>query len=206
MFSTFSGCGAFIKMLFKVFLSPRQHLCSLAGHHSWPDTCPPVLRTQVDMCPSSFNRSTAKRLCCCYFMLLARLILIFIMIDLVVWGVPGFDMDSFEHEVHAPDRHLLACSKVDQSDAIFVCSLMQDVPLAGRSVRCFTPDFCVRIPHHQRSLQLFVKLILASSFESFVCAWYAFGDYISSPQETLCQIHVWLSACWYTLSTLIFIR
>jgi hypothetical protein len=52
-------------------------------------------------------------------------------IDLVegvsIWGVPGLQVDSFVHEVLTFDRHLPACGKVDQSDAIINCTLMQAV-------------------------------------------------------------------------------
>jgi hypothetical protein len=44
-----------------------------------------------------------------------------------IWGVPGLGVDSFVHEVRTFDRHLPACGKVDQSDAIFICYLMQAV-------------------------------------------------------------------------------
>jgi hypothetical protein len=51
-------------------------------------------------------------------------------IDLVeglsIWGVPGLEVDSFVHEeVRTFDRHVPACRKVDQSEAIFICTLMQ---------------------------------------------------------------------------------
>jgi hypothetical protein len=50
-------------------------------------------------------------------------------IDLVesvsIWGVPGLEMDSLVHEVRTFDRHLPACGKVDQSEAIFIFTLMQ---------------------------------------------------------------------------------
>jgi hypothetical protein len=52
-------------------------------------------------------------------------------IDLVegvsIWGVPGLEEDSFVHEVRTFDRHLPACGKIDQSEAIFICTLMQAV-------------------------------------------------------------------------------
>jgi hypothetical protein len=52
-------------------------------------------------------------------------------IDLVegesIWEVPGLEVDSFVHEVRTFDRHLPACGKVDQSEAIFICTLMQAV-------------------------------------------------------------------------------
>jgi hypothetical protein len=41
-----------------------------------------------------------------------------------IWGVPGLVEVSFVNKVHAFDRHLRACGKVDQSEAIFICTLM----------------------------------------------------------------------------------
>jgi hypothetical protein len=50
-------------------------------------------------------------------------------IDLVegmsIWGVPDLEVDSFVHQVRTFDRHFPACSKVDHSEAIFICTLMQ---------------------------------------------------------------------------------
>jgi hypothetical protein len=52
-------------------------------------------------------------------------------IDLVegvsISGVPGLEVNSFGHEVRTFDRHLPACGKIDQSEAIFICTLMQAV-------------------------------------------------------------------------------
>jgi hypothetical protein len=52
-------------------------------------------------------------------------------IDLVegvsIWRVPGLEVDSSVYEVRTFDRHLPACGKVDQSEAIFICILMQAV-------------------------------------------------------------------------------
>jgi hypothetical protein len=49
-------------------------------------------------------------------------------IDLVesvsIWGVPGLEVDSFVHEVCTFDRHLPACGKIDQSEVIFICTLI----------------------------------------------------------------------------------
>jgi hypothetical protein len=63
-------------------------------------------------------------------------------IDLVeglsIWGVPGLEVDSFVHEVRTIDRHLPACGKVDQSEAIFICaclSLADDVRFPGQLLR-----------------------------------------------------------------------
>jgi hypothetical protein len=40
-----------------------------------------------------------------------------------IWGVPGLEVDSFVHEVRTLDRNLPACGKVDQSEAIFICTV-----------------------------------------------------------------------------------
>jgi hypothetical protein len=71
-------------------------------------------------------------------------------IDLVegvsIWGVPGLKVDSFVLEVRTFDRHLPACGKVDQSEAIFIWTLM----LAYRWLMYgFPANFCVRVSHHQ---------------------------------------------------------
>jgi hypothetical protein len=62
-------------------------------------------------------------------------------IDLVagaaVWRVPGFEVDSFVHEIRALDRHLSA-DFADQSEA--VCTIMQAVSPNSRFVYCFPPD------------------------------------------------------------------
>jgi hypothetical protein len=44
-----------------------------------------------------------------------------------IWGVPGLEVDLFVHEVRTFDHHLPACGKVDQSEAIFIGTLMQAV-------------------------------------------------------------------------------
>jgi hypothetical protein len=41
--------------------------------------------------------------------------------------MPGLEVDSFVHEVRTFDRHLPAFGKVDHSEAIFICTLMQAV-------------------------------------------------------------------------------
>jgi hypothetical protein len=71
------------------------------------------------------------------------------LIDLVenasIWGVPGLEVDSFVHEVRTFDPHLPASGKLDQSDAIIICTLMQ-VVLAYRWLMYGFPDnFCVRV-------------------------------------------------------------
>jgi hypothetical protein len=98
-------------------------------------------------------------------------------IDLVesvsIWGVPGLEVDSFLHEVRTFDRLLPACSKVDQSEAIFICTLMQAVLAYCWLMYGFQANFCVPFFHHQLHvmtwagcvcpLQLFIKLILGLS-------------------------------------------
>jgi hypothetical protein len=99
-------------------------------------------------------------------------------IDLVegvsIWGVPGLEVDSFVHEKRTFDRHLPACGKVDQSEAIFICTLMQAVIAYRWLMYGFSANFCVRVFHHQLHvktwagcvcpLQLFIKLSLALLF------------------------------------------
>jgi hypothetical protein len=73
-------------------------------------------------------------------------------IDLVegvsIWGVPGLEVDFFLHEIRTFDRHLPTCGKVDQSEAIFICTLMQAV-LAYRCLQYgFPANFYVRVSHH----------------------------------------------------------
>jgi hypothetical protein len=99
-------------------------------------------------------------------------------IDLVegvsIWGVPGLEVVSFVHEVRNFDRHLPACDKADQSEAIFICTLMQAVLAYRWLMYGFPANFCVRISHYQlhvvtwagceRPLQLFIKLILGLLF------------------------------------------
>jgi hypothetical protein len=48
-----------------------------------------------------------------------------------IWGVPVLEVGSFVHEVRTFDRLLPACGKVDQSEAIFNCTLMQAVLAYG---------------------------------------------------------------------------
>jgi hypothetical protein len=99
-------------------------------------------------------------------------------IDLVkgvpIWGVPGLEVDSFVHEVRTFDRHLPACDKVDQSEAIFICTLMQAVLAYRWLMYGFPVNFCVRVSQYQFHvmtwagcvcpLQLFIKLILGLLF------------------------------------------
>jgi hypothetical protein len=95
-------------------------------------------------------------------------------IDLVegvsIWGVPGLEVDSFVHEVRTFDRHLPACDKMDQSDVIFSCTLMQAVLAYRWLIYGFSAYFCIRVSHHQFHvmtwagcvwpLQLFIHFIL----------------------------------------------
>jgi hypothetical protein len=61
--------------------------------------------------------------------------------------VPGLEVDSFVHQVRTFDRYFPACSKVDRSEAIFICTLMQ-VVLAYRWLKYgFPANFCVRVSH-----------------------------------------------------------
>jgi hypothetical protein len=72
-------------------------------------------------------------------------------IDLVegvfIWGVPGLEVCSFVHEVRTFDRHLPACSKVDQSEAIFICTLVQAVLAYRWLMYDFPANFCFRVSH-----------------------------------------------------------
>jgi hypothetical protein len=43
--------------------------------------------------------------------------------DVCIWGVPGLEVDSFVAKERTFDRHLPACGKVNQSEAIFICTL-----------------------------------------------------------------------------------
>jgi hypothetical protein len=74
-------------------------------------------------------------------------------IDLVesvsIWGVPGLEVDSFMHELRTFDRHLPAYGKVDQSEAIFICTLMQAVLAYRWLIYGFAANFCVRVSYHQ---------------------------------------------------------
>jgi hypothetical protein len=74
-------------------------------------------------------------------------------IDLVegvsISGVPGLEVDSFVHKVRNFDRHLPACGKVAQCEAIFICTLMQAVLAYRWLMYNFPANFCVRVSHHQ---------------------------------------------------------
>jgi hypothetical protein len=99
-------------------------------------------------------------------------------IDLVegvfIWGAPGLEVDSFVHEVRTFDRHLPACGKVDQSEPIFMCTLMQAVLGYRWLMYGFLANFCVRVFHYQFyvmtwagyvcPLRLFIILILGLLF------------------------------------------
>jgi hypothetical protein len=73
-------------------------------------------------------------------------------IDLVegesIGVVSGVKVDSLGHEVRTFDRHLPACGKVDQSEAIFICTLMQTVLAYRWLMYGFPANFCVRVSHH----------------------------------------------------------
>jgi hypothetical protein len=75
-----------------------------------------------------------------------------------IWEVLGLDLDSFVHEVRNFDRHLPACGKVNQSEAIFNCTLMQAVLVYCWLMNGFPGAGCVC------PLQLFIKLILGLLF------------------------------------------
>jgi hypothetical protein len=88
--------------------------------------------------------------------------------------VSGLVVDSFVHEVRTFYRHLPASGKVDQSEAIFICTLMQNVLAYRWLMYGFPANFCVRVCHHQLhvmtwegcvcSLQLFINLMLGLLF------------------------------------------
>jgi hypothetical protein len=94
--------------------------------------------------------------------------------DVPIWGVPGLEVDSYVHEVRTFDRHLPACDKVDQSEVIFICILIQAVLAYRWLMYGFSANFCVRVSHHQFHvmtwagyvcpLQLLIKLILGLLF------------------------------------------
>jgi hypothetical protein len=69
-------------------------------------------------------------------------------IDLVegvsIWGVPGLELGSFVPEIRTFDRHLPACGKVDQSEVIFICTLMQAV----LAYRCLMYSFPANVWLH----------------------------------------------------------
>jgi hypothetical protein len=68
-------------------------------------------------------------------------------IDLVegvsMWKVPGLEVDSYVHEVRTFDCHSTALRQGQQSEATFICTLMQAV-LAYRWLMYGLPaNFCV---------------------------------------------------------------
>jgi hypothetical protein len=73
-------------------------------------------------------------------------------IDLIegvsIWGVSILEVDLFVHKVRSFDRHLSACGKVDQSEAIFICTLMKAVFAYRWLMYGFPDNFCVRDSHH----------------------------------------------------------
>jgi hypothetical protein len=58
-------------------------------------------------------------------------------------------MISFEHEAGIFDRHLPAWGNVDQSEAIFIYTLMQTVLAYLWLMYGFPANFCVHVSHHQ---------------------------------------------------------
>jgi hypothetical protein len=58
------------------------------------------------------------------------------------------------HEVRTFDRHLPACGKVDQSEAIFICTVMQAVLAYHWLMYCFPANFCVHVSHHKDVLTI----------------------------------------------------
>jgi hypothetical protein len=90
-------------------------------------------------------------------------------IDLVegvsISGVPGLEVDSFVHKVRNFDHHLPSYGKVDQSEAIFICTRMQAV-LAYRWLMHGSPEnFCVRISHYQIYVMTWAGCICPLSFK-----------------------------------------
>jgi hypothetical protein len=73
-------------------------------------------------------------------------------IDLVegvaIWGVARLEVDSFVHEGRSFDRHLPACAKVNQSEAIFICTLMHSLLAYRWLINGFPVNFCARVSHH----------------------------------------------------------
>jgi hypothetical protein len=109
-------------------------------------------------------------------------------IDLIegmsIWAVPGLDVDSFVPEVRIFDRHMPACGIVNQSETIFICTLMQAVLAYRWLMYGFPANFCVCVSHHQLHvmtwtgcvcpLQMFIKLILGLLFR--VICWCMYVD------------------------------
>jgi hypothetical protein len=97
-------------------------------------------------------------------------------IDLVkgvsIWRVPSLEVHSFVHVTF--DRHLPVCGRVVQSEAIFICTIMQAMLAYRWLMYGFPANFCVCVCHHQLHvmtwagcvcpLQLFMKLILGLLF------------------------------------------
>jgi hypothetical protein len=89
-------------------------------------------------------------------------------IDLVegvsIWGVPGLvKVDSFLHEVHTFVRRLPVCDKVNQSKAIFICTLMQAVLAYRWLMNGFPANFCVRVSYHQLHVMTWARTYDRSS-------------------------------------------
>jgi hypothetical protein len=109
-----------------------------------------------------------KRLGCCGYVLLARYVLTlnFITTRFDACTAPRHSIYDVR-KVSSVD--LPACGKVDQSEAIFICTLMQAVLAYRWLMYGFPANFYVRVSHHQLHvitwagcvcpLQLFKKLI-----------------------------------------------
>jgi hypothetical protein len=89
-----------------------------------------------------------------------------------IWGVPGLEVDSFVHEVRTFDRNLPACGKVDQSEAIFICTLMQALFAYRWLMNGFPANFCVRVSHHQLHIMtwafFYTLLLIQQIFHSIL--------------------------------------
>jgi hypothetical protein len=72
-------------------------------------------------------------------------------IDLVeggsICGVPSLDVDSFVHEIRTFERHLPAYGKVDQSEVIFICTVVQAVLAYRWLMYGFPTNFCVCVSY-----------------------------------------------------------
>jgi hypothetical protein len=82
-----------------------------------------------------------------------------------VWRVPSFEVNLFVHEVRYFDRYLSASSKVDQSEAVFVCTIMHTASLPTLA---FTSPERIRASR-ERLLQLLIELIFGLFFLVHVC-------------------------------------
>jgi hypothetical protein len=95
-----------------------------------------------------------------------------------IWGVSGLEVDLFVHEVRTFDRHLPACAKVDQSEAISICTLMQAV-LANRWLMYGLPaNFCVRVFHHQLHVMTWAGCVCPLQLDPWplLLSWWMYVD------------------------------